>query len=155
MPPRDKGRQVEEDWIAPTPHVHLALPRPPPPDLLRRRILSEYRELELEPPEGCRARIVGNDFRHWYATIFGPLNSPYKGGFFHLAVRFPLGYPTRKPSVTFLSENGRKSLEFPLQAWTPTRRIHHILAGIREMLSTPSSDKWKENDFKQFMWKDQ
>lgn len=54
----------------------------------------------MDPPKGCKARLVENLF-HWGAIMIGPQNSLYAGGVFLLNIHFSKKYPFEPPEITF------------------------------------------------------
>ncbi|XP_065630830.1 uncharacterized protein LOC112007196 [Quercus suber] len=65
-----------------------------------RRILREYEKFQMDPPKGCKARLVESLF-HWGAIMIGPQNSLYAGGVFLLNIHFSKKYPFEPPEITF------------------------------------------------------
>ena len=54
-----------------------------------RRLASELRSLQKEPPEGIQAVPLDRDCRFFQALIVGPKGSPYEGGRFYLYLQIP------------------------------------------------------------------
>ena len=54
---------------------------------------------------GCTFGLYpGNDIFKWRVTIFGPEDTPYKGGIFTLKILFPENYPYRGPDIRFMNK---------------------------------------------------
>lgn len=47
------------------------------------------------------AAMVANNMRHWKGTIFGPSDTPYEGGTFHVDIEIPTEYPFKPPKMKF------------------------------------------------------
>ena len=111
-----------------------------------RRINHELLDICNDPPEGCTAGPIGEDYFHWQAVIWSPDNCPYEGGVFYLNVKFPFDYPFKAPKVTFssriyhpnISSNGAICLEQLEQIfWNPGLTIKKLLGLIRALLKEP------------------
>ena len=46
---------------------------------------------------GGTVRPVQNDFLHWYGSIDGPKNTPYKNGTYFFEMKFTNDYPNKGP----------------------------------------------------------
>ena len=57
------------------------------------RIANELKELKENPIENCSAGPENDDMMKWKATIFGPEDTPYHSGIFHLEIKFTEEYP--------------------------------------------------------------
>ncbi len=109
-----------------------------------RRLQREYSEIQQDPPANCTAGPVSeNDFFNWEAMIFGPSDSPYTGGVFHLAIRFPSDYPFKPPIITFktkiyhpnINAAGGICLDILKNQWSPALTISKVLLSILSLLT--------------------
>lgn len=90
-----------------------------------------------------------NDIMTWSAIIFGPENSPWKGGLFRLILKFSEDYPTSPPLVKFYEEgifhpniyqNGEICLDILQKRWSPIYTVETILTSIQSLLCDPYPD---------------
>ncbi|KAK9471407.1 uncharacterized protein V1510DRAFT_368176 [Dipodascopsis tothii] len=77
-----------------------------------RRLMTEYRQLINESPDGISAGPVDeNNFFEWECLIQGPDDTPFEGGVFPATLTFPKDYPLSPPTMKFTCEmfhpNGR------------------------------------------------
>ena len=89
------------------------------------------------------ALIDEDDIYNWKCSLMGPNDSPYKGGFFRLFIKFQKTFPMTGPEVTFdtpiyhLNINPVKGME-PLghccistvNFWTPDTSLEDLLVSI-------------------------
>lgn len=120
------------------------------------RIFKEWEELRRDPPENCSAGPVSeNNLWHWQATLMGPIDTPYYGGIFLLAIEFPRDYPFKPPLVRFItkivhpniSSNGSICLDTISTKWSPALSIGKVLMGICSLLSDPYTGHALNSDF--------
>ena len=109
-----------------------------------RRLQREYAEIQQDPPANCTAGPVSEaDFFTWDAMIFGPADSPFQGGVFHLTIRFPSDYPFKPPIITFktkiyhpnINAAGGICLDILKQQWSPALTISKVLLSILSLLT--------------------
>ncbi|CAF1862171.1 unnamed protein product [Brassica oleracea var. botrytis] len=113
-----------------------------------RRINSELRDLQKDPPLSCSAGPVGDDMYHWQATIMGPTDSPFTGGVFLVSIHFPPDYPFKPPKVSFrtkvyhpnVNSNGSICLDILKEQWSPALTISKVLLSISSLLTDPNPD---------------
>ncbi|KAM3744146.1 hypothetical protein ACB098_06G030100 [Castanea mollissima] len=109
-----------------------------------RRILREYEKFQMDPPKGCKARLVENLF-HWGAIMIGPQNSLYAGGVFLLNIHFSKKYPFEPPEITFqtkvyhpnIGQDGCLCLE---RSWCAAMSISNIIRVIYALFSNPDHE---------------
>ncbi|EZG43334.1 putative ubiquitin-conjugating enzyme E2 [Gregarina niphandrodes] len=112
----------------------------------KRRLLKDFKRLQVDPPPGVNAAPEGNDLTIWSAVIFGPEETIWQGGTFRLSMAFPEDYPARPPVVRFITsifhpnvyQNGDICLDILQNQWTPIYDISGILTSIRSLLSDPN-----------------
>lgn len=67
----------------------------------RKRLLRDLKKLQGDTTMAISAAPVADDIMHWTAVIFGPDETPWEGGTFHLEVKFSEEFPTKPPHVEF------------------------------------------------------
>jgi ubiquitin-conjugating enzyme E2 D/E len=109
-----------------------------------RRLQREYQEILNDPPANCTAGPATEaDFFTWEAMIFGPDDSPFTGGTFHLTIRFPTDYPFKPPIITFrtkiyhpnINSAGGICLDILKGQWSPALSISKVLLSILSLLT--------------------
>ena len=70
-----------------------------------KRLMAEYQQLTLNPPEGIIAGPVDEEnFFEWEALIMGPVDTCFEGGVFPARLTFPSDYPLSPPKMKFTCE---------------------------------------------------
>ena len=109
-----------------------------------RRLQRECAEIRADPPANCTAGPVSEeDLFRWEAMIFGPEDSPYHGGVFHLTINFPSEYPFKPPIITFrtkifhpnINAAGGICLDILKSQWSPALGISKVLLSILSLLT--------------------
>src|SRR5437870_2556854 len=116
-----------------------------------RRINREKEEMEEAMIKDKQNLIysvcpVGDNIFTWKGFIFGPVNSPYKGGAFKITIDFPSNYPFRAPKVMFetkvyhpnVSDKGTICLDILKDKWSPALTISKVLMSISSLLTDPN-----------------
>ncbi|GAB1599787.1 ubiquitin-conjugating enzyme E2 G2-like [Argonauta hians] len=127
-----------------------------------RRLMAEYRQLTLNPPEGIIAGPVSEEnFFEWEALIMGPEGTCFEGGVFPARLMFPPDYPLSPPKMKFNSEifhpniyvDGRVCIsilhapgddpmgyETSAERWSPVQSVEKILLSVVSMLAEPNDE---------------
>ncbi|KAI0565521.1 Ubiquitin-conjugating enzyme [Gracilaria domingensis] len=112
------------------------------------RLQDEYRILSRNPHPGGSASPRDPNFPFvWDATILGPNNTPWEGGFFALELRFSYQHPYRPPFAKFTSKmhhpnittDGIPALDLIQTRWNANTRVGSILDALQDMLKTPNA----------------
>ncbi|CAN8069602.1 unnamed protein product [Agarophyton chilense] len=112
------------------------------------RLQDEYRILSRNPHPGGSASPRDPNFPLvWDATILGPNNTPWEGGFFALELRFSYQHPYRPPFAKFTSTmyhpnittDGIPALDLIQTRWSANTRVGSILDALQDMLNTPNA----------------
>ena len=92
--------------------------------------------------------MVDDDMFHWDVVLFGPMDTPYENGVFHLDVRIPDEYPFAPPKVRFItrifhcnvSESGSICIDILKDEWSPALTISKVIMSISSLLSECNPD---------------
>jgi len=113
----------------------------------KQRLMSDYKEMVSEPPEGCSAAPASeSNLFVWNASIIGPDESPWEGGIYGLRLQFPEQYPSKPPKVRFTCEmfhpnvysDGTLCLDIIQDQWSPIYTTSTILTSIQSLLTDPN-----------------
>ncbi|KAI9598091.1 ubiquitin-conjugating enzyme/RWD-like protein [Syncephalis fuscata] len=124
-----------------------------------KRLMTEYRELTINPPDGiCAGPISEDNFFEWEALI---ADTPFEGGVFSATLKFPRDYPLSPPTMTFTSSifhpnvypNGEVCIsilhapgddpnmyESASERWSPVQSVEKILLSVISMLAEPNDE---------------
>ncbi|CAB3365255.1 Hypothetical predicted protein [Cloeon dipterum] len=122
-----------------------------------RRLMAEYKQLTLNPPEGIIAGPINEEnFFEWEALITGPEGTCFEGGVFPAKLIFPPDYPLSPPKMQFTCEmfhpniysDGRVCIsilhapgddpmgyESSAERWSPVQSVEKILLSVVSMLA--------------------
>ncbi|KAJ3024026.1 Ubiquitin-conjugating enzyme E2 7 [Thoreauomyces humboldtii] len=127
-----------------------------------KRLMTEYKELTTNAPDGITAGPVNeDDFFTWEALIAGPDDTPYEGGMFPATITFPRDYPLSPPTMKFtcpifhpnVYSNGTVCIsilhppgddpnhyEHASERWSPVQSVEKILLSVVSMLAEPNDE---------------
>ncbi|XP_046859316.1 ubiquitin-conjugating enzyme E2 G2-like [Xenia sp. Carnegie-2017] len=127
-----------------------------------KRLMAEYKQLTLNPPEGIIAGPVSEEnFFEWEALIMGPVGTPFEDGVFTAKMTFPTDYPLSPPKMKFTSDmfhpnvypDGRVCIsilhapgddpmgyETSAERWSPVQSVEKILLSVVSMLAEPNDE---------------
>lgn len=127
-----------------------------------KRLLSEYKQLTQNAPEGIVAGPVDEEnFFEWEAVITGPQGTCYEDGIFPARLSFPADYPLNPPKMKFTCElfhpniysDGRVCIsilhapgddpmgyETSAERWSPVQSVEKILLSVVSMLAEPNDE---------------
>ncbi|XP_064646514.1 ubiquitin-conjugating enzyme E2 G2-like [Lineus longissimus] len=127
-----------------------------------KRLMAEYKQLTLNPPEGIVAGPVSEEnFFEWEALITGPEGTCFEGGVFPARVTFPQDYPLSPPKMKFtcdlfhpnIYQDGRVCIsilhapgddpmgyETSAERWSPVQSVEKILLSVVSMLAEPNDE---------------
>jgi ubiquitin-conjugating enzyme E2 D/E len=114
--------------------------------MLLKRLNKELNDMKQNPNTDCSAGPKGDDLKIWSATIFGPKDTPYEGGIFHLEIKFTDSYPFKPPLVKFITpiyhcninNAGGICLDILKNNWSPALTISKLLISLCSLLSEPN-----------------
>jgi len=140
-----------------------------------RRLMAEYKQLTLDPPEGIVAGPISEDnFFEWEALIAGPEGTCFEGGVFPARLTFPPDYPLSPPKMKFTCEmfhpnifaDGRVCIsilhapgddpmgyELSAERWSPVQSVEKILLSVVSMLAEPNDESGANVDAA-IMWRE-
>lgn len=117
------------------------------------RLTRELAKLKDEKVEGVEILNTDN-IRLWEAIIFGPQNTPFENGKFHMQLKFDDDYPVKPPSVQFVTKifhpnvyrDGKICVDILQGEWSPAQNIRTILISIRSLLMDPNPNSPANRD---------
>ncbi|KAL4681406.1 hypothetical protein H8959_006883 [Pygathrix nigripes] len=140
-----------------------------------KRLMAEYKQLTLNPPEGIVAGPMNEEnFFEWEALIMGPEDTCFEFGVFPAILSFPLDYPLSPPKMRFTCEmfhpniypDGRVCIsilhapgddpmgyESSAERWSPVQSVEKILLSVVSMLAEPNDESGANVDASK-MWRD-
>jgi ubiquitin-protein ligase len=70
----------------------------------RKRLMRDFQKMINDKDSGVSAAPVDANIFQWSAVLFGPKDTPWEGGTFHLIMDFTEEYPNKPPSVKFVTK---------------------------------------------------
>ena len=70
----------------------------------KKRLMRDFKQMLKEKTDGVSAAPVDANIFQWQAVMFGPGDTPWEGGTFHLLMDFTEEYPNKPPSVKFVTK---------------------------------------------------
>ena len=116
--------------------------------LTRRRLVNDLKRVEQEDSNGIFASPQQTNILCWEAVIFGPDDTPWEGGSFKLLLEFSEEYPTKPPSIKFMTNmfhpniyaDGKICLDILSNQWSPIYDVLTVLTSIQSLLTDPNPD---------------
>merc|ERR1712150_257031 len=127
-----------------------------------KRLMAEYKQLTLNPPEGIVAGPINEEnFFEWETLITGPEDTCFEGGIFPARLTFPSDYPLSPPKMKFTCDlfhpniypDGRVCIsilhapgddpmgyESSAERWSPVQSVEKILLSVVSMLAEPNDE---------------
>eukprot|EP01120_Amphizonella_sp_Union-15-10_P002971 TRINITY_DN1326_c0_g2_i1.p1 TRINITY_DN1326_c0_g2~~TRINITY_DN1326_c0_g2_i1.p1 ORF type:complete len:178 (-),score=27.49 TRINITY_DN1326_c0_g2_i1:120-653(-) len=127
-----------------------------------KRLMTEYKELTENPPEGIVAGPVSEEnFFEWEAFIMGPMDTLYEGGVFRAVLTFPEDYPLYPPKMVFTTPIWHPNIypkgevcisilhapgddphmyESSSERWSPVQSVEKILLSVVSLLAEPNTE---------------
>ena len=134
-----------------------------------KRLRGELLELNKNPLStfGITVGLYNeNNFFEWKITLFGPKDTPYRGGLFYLKAIFPQDYPIGKPEILFITPIYHLNVKYfahgiiplghiclsSLLKWKPENTMNKILPEIFYLLynnnpDSPYDEHGRRNEF--------
>jgi len=114
--------------------------------MYKKRIQKEIEDMGENTNLNCSAGPIENNIMKWKGTIFGPADTPYAGGIFHLDIEFTEEYPFKPPIIHFttkiyhcnINDRGSICLDILNKSWSPALTIYSILISICSLLAEPN-----------------
>jgi len=112
---------------------------PPAMNECTKRLRREFQNISRNPSPNIIAKPNLSNIIEWHYVIFGPEDSPFKGGVFHGKLKFPPEFPHKPPSIMMTTPNGRflpdtriclSMSDFHPEMWNPMWSVSSILTGL-------------------------
>ena len=115
-------------------------------DELYSKLFKVHPKASVVPtPEGTTKSI--KNMYSWEGEIYGPEDSPYDGGVFHIGIDVPEDYPLKPPLFKLqtriyhpnIKVDGQICLDILKRQWSPALGISRALLSIIVLLSEPNA----------------
>lgn len=110
-------------------------------------INGELRRWDDEGPDDTSVETVDGNIFQWDVTIYGPSETPYEGGTFHVQVNFPADYPTSAPTIKFITPIYHTNVRadgnvcfLELTNWTRANSIGRLFRSLVQLFIVPRPD---------------
>ncbi|KNC82466.1 ubiquitin-conjugating enzyme E2 S-B [Sphaeroforma arctica JP610] len=118
------------------------------PPAVVQRVVKDVRKLLKTELEGIRLDINEDDVTDIRATIAGPKDTPYEGGFFRLKLILNSEFPTSPPKGYFtttifhpnVAKNGEICVSTLKKDWKPSLGLDHVLLTVKCLLIVPNPE---------------
>ncbi|XP_020423692.1 ubiquitin-conjugating enzyme E2 32 [Prunus persica] len=105
------------------------------------RLGEEYIEIISNPSDDFDCRMLERNPYEWQFGVRGASGTEFEGGIYHGRIQFPKEYPSKPPSFTLLTENGRfqthKKIRIRrLDDWEPSWRVRDALGALIDEMPT-------------------
>ncbi|GAA93423.1 uncharacterized protein L969DRAFT_96053 [Mixia osmundae IAM 14324] len=113
-----------------------------------KRLLSELRQLQQDPPSNIVARPLEDDLFEWHFTITNVDGDDFNEGVYHGRILLPAEYPLKPPDFMLLTPNGRFELNKKIclsisgyheDLWQPAWSIRLALVSLASFFSTEAA----------------
>ncbi|KAA3672991.1 hypothetical protein P879_10973 [Paragonimus westermani] len=112
----------------------------------RRRLMNDFRKIQLDPPPGVYAVPLDDNILKWKAVILGADGTQFADGIFKLTMEFTENYPNVPPTVRFVSKmfhpnvyaDGSICLDILQNMWSSSYNIGAILTSLQSLLGDPN-----------------
>lgn len=127
-----------------------------------RRLMTEYKQILSDPPEGISAGPISeSNFLEWECLLAGPGDTCYEGGLFPATLSFPEDYPLNPPVMRFTGPifhpnvysdgtvcisilhppgDDPNMYEQATERWSPIQSVEKILISVISMLAEPNDE---------------
>ncbi|XP_021803082.1 ubiquitin-conjugating enzyme E2 32-like [Prunus avium] len=111
-----------------------------------RRLVEELRAIKSNPSDDFDCRMLERNPYEWQFGIRGASGTEFEGGIYHGRMQFPKEYPSKPPSFTLLTENGRfkthKKIRIRrLNDWQPSWGVRDGLDALIDEMPTYPDDE--------------
>ena len=110
-----------------------------------RRLEKELKELKQED---FIKNVEVHTTTHWSVYMYGPRDTPYESGIFHLDVQFTSDHPFTAPVVSYatpiyhpnINKHGEICIDVLKSAWSPALTMSKIACSLLILMSNPNPD---------------
>ncbi|BFG39395.1 hypothetical protein CerSpe_256690 [Prunus speciosa] len=116
------------------------------------RIEEEYEEIESNPSDDFKCALLDWNIYEWQFALRGPRGTEFEGGIYHGRIKFPEEYPSKPPSVMFLTENGRFKTHRDICLsrflnWLSSSTVRYALLKLIDLMPAYPDDELCSSEF--------